>query len=132
MVARSGRSNPPSTIVFYFCLVGIVLHLAYFAWIVPHWPEGGTTWAWIGGSGLAATGAQLLMTRAYQHAPAALLGAVGYTGPVFSLGWSVLLFGQHPDGLQYLGCALVLGCGAALPLLIARAQSPGDAATGIR
>ena len=127
MVARSGLSNTPTTIVFYFCFVGILLHLACFAWIAPHWPRGLATWLWIGGSGLAATGAQLLMTRAYQHAPAALLGAVGYTGPVFSLGWSVLLFGQRPDTLPLLGCALVLICGAALPLLIARAQTPRDA-----
>ncbi|MBM4202128.1 MAG: DMT family transporter [Gammaproteobacteria bacterium] len=123
MVARSGRSNPPSTVVFYFCLVGVFLHLVFFTWTSPHWPRGAAVWLWILGSGVAATGAQLLMTRAYQHAPAALLGAVGYTGPVFSLAWDMLLFGQRPGPKALLGCALVLVCGMTLPFLIARAQA---------
>lgn len=124
MVARSGRSNSPSTIVFYFCLVGVVLHLAYFSQIGGRWPNDREFWAWALGSGIMATGAQLYMTRAYQQAPAALLGAVGYTGPVFSMIWGVLLFAQIPDRNALIGCALVLLGGIALPLLGTRGSGP--------
>lgn len=117
MVARSGRSNSPSTIVFYFCLVGIVLHLGYFTHARSSWPRHPEFWAWALGSGVMATGAQLYMTRAYQQAPAALLSAVGYTGPMFSLVWSILLFGQRPDRAALVGCMLILIGGVALPLL---------------
>jgi S-adenosylmethionine uptake transporter len=120
MVARSGRSNTPATVVFYFCLVGVMLHLTYFAWAEAYWPRGLEVWLWTAGSGLAATGAQLLMTRSYQYAPAALLSAVGYTSPVFSLGWSVSLFGQVPSTTAIFGCGLVLLFGIALPFVIPR------------
>lgn len=123
MVARSGRSNAPSTVVFYFCLAGVLLHAAYFLRVAPHWPHRAEAWLWIAGSGVAATGAQLLMTRAYQYAPAALLGAVGYTAPVFSLGWDILLFGRRPELASLLGSALVLSCGTALPFLLVRTRA---------
>lgn len=119
MVARSGRSNTASTIVFYFCLVGVLLHLGYLSQIGSQWPHNVNFWGWALGSGLMATGAQLYMTRAYQHAPAALLGAVGYIGPVFSLCWGVVLFGQVPDRSTLIGCALVFTGGIGLPLLSA-------------
>lgn len=123
MIARSGRSNRPMTIVFYFCLVGTLLHLAYFAWADPDWPTNRAAWAWAIGSGVTASGAQLYMTRAYQHAPAAVLSAVGYTAPVFSLGWSLWLFGQIPDQTALLGCALILGCSMMLPFLTSGRRS---------
>ncbi len=130
MVARSGRSNAPRTIVFYFCLVGIVLHLGYFTQYGSSWPRNREFWAWAVGSGIMATSAQLYMTRAYQQAPAALLSAVGYTGPMFSLAWSILLFGQVPDRTALIGCALILIGGVALPLLssIRRTGSTGSSA----
>jgi S-adenosylmethionine uptake transporter len=128
MVARSGRSNTPATVVFYFCLVGVMLHLTYFAWAEAYWPRGLEVWLWTAGSGLAATGAQLLMTRSYQYAPAALLSAVGYTSPVFSLGWSVSLFGQVPSTTAIFGCGLILLFGMALPFLIKRPDEPRNSA----
>jgi phosphoenolpyruvate carboxylase len=117
MVARSGRSNSPATVVFYFCLVGVLLHLAYFAWTGTDWPDSREAWAWVIGSGIAATGAQLYMTKAYQRAPAALVGAVGYTGPVFSLFWGIVLFEQIPDQMALFGGGLVLLGGVAVPLI---------------
>lgn len=117
MVARSGRSNSPRTVVFYFCIVGVLLHLAYFAKAGVSWPQGLQAWAWVMGSGLMATGAQLYMTRAYQQAPAAVVGAVGYTGPVFSLLWGAVLFDQVPDRTALFGGLLVLCGGVALPLI---------------
>lgn len=131
MVARSGRSNAPRTIVFYFCLVGVLLHLAYFSGIGASWPATPETWAWALASGVMAAAAQIYMTRAYQQAPAALLGAVGYTGPVFSLLWSVALFGEIPDWSALLGCVLILMGGMALPFLITPRRRALSVSSGI-
>ncbi|QSA99082.1 DMT family transporter [Methylococcus sp. EFPC2] len=117
MVARAGRSNSPESVIFYFCLVAITLHVAWFAWAgysIPTLPE---IWALMLLGGLAASGAQHFMTRAYQTAPAALVSAVGYAAPVLSLAWGIVFFDRIPDPRALVGCALVLGFGVLLPFL---------------
>jgi drug/metabolite transporter (DMT)-like permease len=120
MVARAGRSNPPRTVVFYFCFVAVLIHLGLFAAAGTDWPRGAAAWGWVLLAGLAGSGAQWFMTRAYQTAPAALVGAVGYVGPVLSVLFGVLLFARQPDEQALWGCALVLLCGVLLPFLTAR------------
>lgn len=115
MVARAGRSNSPESVVFYFCLVALIVHLAYFAYAGFTWPETSDVWVLMILGGLAASGAQHYMTRAYQLAPAASVSAVGYGTPVLSLAWGVLLFDRIPDEHALLGCLLVLGFGVLLP-----------------
>jgi drug/metabolite transporter (DMT)-like permease len=123
MVARAGTSNAPRTVVFYFCLVAIGVHLLYFFHFGLIWPVTADAWAWTLSAGFAGSGAQLYMTRAYQMAPAALVSAVGYIGPVLSLGWGALLFSKFPDMRALLGCALVLLSGVLLPFLSVRSNS---------
>lgn len=117
MVARAGRSNTPETVIFYFCLVAVLVHLGYFCAFGFVMPQGADIWLLLLAGGTAASGAQYYMTRAYQTAPAALVGAVGYLSPVLSLGWGALLFAKYPDTDGLWGCALVLLCGATLPFL---------------
>lgn len=120
MVARAGRSNQPRTVVFYFCFVAALLHLVYFAWHGVRPPLGWEAWGWVLLAGLSGSAAQLYMTRAYQMAPAALVGAVAYIGPVMSVVFGVLLFDKVPDREALWGCGLVLLCGVLLPFLAAR------------
>jgi S-adenosylmethionine uptake transporter len=122
MVARAGRSNSPETVIFYFCLVAVLVHLAYFAFFGFRAPTGADIWLLLLVGGTAASGAQYYMTRAYQTAPAALVSAVGYLNPVLSLGWGALLFAKYPDAAGLWGCALVLLCGVTLPFLSKRAR----------
>ena len=117
MVARSGRGNRPETVVFYFCLVALLLHLIYFAVVGWYWPVQRETWAFLLMAGLCASAAQHALTRAYQLAPAALNAAVNYLYPVFGLMWSVSLFGMTPTLPALAGCALILVCGVLLPFL---------------
>lgn len=119
MVARAGRSNSTESIIFYFCLVGVFLHLAYFAVQGYRWPVSLDVWVLLLVGGVSASVAQFYMTLAYQIAPAALVGAVSYLSPVLSLGWGVLLFSRMPDAKAGLGCALVLLFGVMLPFLSA-------------
>jgi S-adenosylmethionine uptake transporter len=120
MVALAGRSNAPETVIFYFCLVAVAIHLAYFAAydFVP--PVSVDAWLIMLFGGLSASAAQHYMTRAYQLAPAALVSAVGYLAPVLSLGWGVVLFSKIPDSKALAGCLLVLTSGVLLPFLSGR------------
>ena len=126
MIARAGRSNPPQTVVFYFCLVSLGVHALWFAVEGFHLPASPEAWAWTLAAGLAGSVAQFYLTRAYQLAPATLVSAVGYAAPVMSLGLGIVLFGRVPDTTALLGCGLVLLSGVALPFLSARRQ-PVDA-----
>lgn len=117
MVARAGRSNSPQSVIFYFCLVALVLHLAYFGRYGYQLPQRPTTWALLLLTGLLGSAAQFCMTRAYQAAPAALVSAVGYLAPVLSLAWGVAFFEQVPGQNALLGSLLILLFGVLLPFL---------------
>lgn len=117
MVARAGRSNLPQTVIFYFCLVAFVVHLAYFARYGYQLPQMSTTWVLLILTGILGSAAQFCMTRAYQAAPAALVSAVGYLAPVLSLAWGVVLFEQLPGQNAILGSLLILLFGVLLPFL---------------
>lgn len=123
MVARSGRTNHPLTIVFYFVFVATLLHLLWFLFQPIHWPQDTKIWIALIGAGVAATLAQLFMTRSYQHAPAALASAVSYASPVFNMIFAVVLFNDHPNARSLLGASIVLIAGVALPFVRGRVQA---------
>lgn len=117
MVARAGRSNSPSSVIFYFCLVALMVHLLYFACYGYKLPDRAEIWGLLLVTGILGSGAQYFMTRAYQAAPAALVSAVGYLAPVLSLGWGILFFSQFPSQTALLGSLLILLFGVLLPFL---------------
>jgi S-adenosylmethionine uptake transporter len=117
MVARAGRSNSPQSVIFYFCLVAMLLHFVYFAnfgFQTPHQQE---TWGLLLLTGILGSGAQFYMTRAYQAAPAALVSAVGYLAPVLSLAWGIAFFAQLPGQNAMLGSLLIVLFGVILPFI---------------
>lgn len=115
MVSRAGRSNPPSTVVFYFTGVALLIHGLWFlvAGGEPPRTFEGLTLSLV--AGVLGTLAQLRLTRAYQRAPAARVSAVGMLAPVLSLFLGILFFDQMPGLLDGLGCLLILIGGVALP-----------------
>ncbi len=117
MVARAGRSNRPQSVIFYFCLVAMLIHLAFFAYSGCEWPKMVATWGLLLATGVLGSGAQYFMTRAYQLSPAALVSAVGYLVPVLSLAWGVCFFGQIPGHTALAGTALIMLFGVLLPFL---------------
>ena len=76
------------------------------------WPE--LTLLVIGLAGLASllnlTG-NISLTRAYQTADASLLAPLDFTYLLFAAFWGNVLFGKWPDGLAWLGIALVISAG---------------------
>lgn len=117
MVAKAGRSNAPRTVIFYFCLVALLVHLCYFCWFGYRLPANSTSWGLLAVIGLLGSGAQFFMTRAYQTAPAALVSSIGYLAPVLSLAWGINLFGQIPGPMALFGTLLILLFGVLLPFL---------------
>jgi len=108
-VRRLTRSESVTKIVFYFSVSSTAIGLvpALWVWVTPL-PSSIPA---IIGMALAGTLAQLLMTRAYQLAPAAQVGPFIYGSVVFAALLDWLLFSRHPDGLSSLGTALVIVAG---------------------
>jgi S-adenosylmethionine uptake transporter len=102
-------------VVFYFCLVALLLHGGYFALYDYQLPSNPNTWLLLLLTGITGSAAQYAMTRAYQLSPAALVSAVGYFSPVLSLLWGAILFAQIPNQSAIIGSALILLFGVLLP-----------------
>ena len=108
-VRRLTLTESVTKIVFYFAICSTVIGLgpALFAWVTP---SAGSL-PIIAAMVLAGTVAQLLMTRAYQLAPATQVGPFIYGSVAFAAGFDWLIFSRHPDGLSSVGTALVVVAG---------------------
>jgi drug/metabolite transporter (DMT)-like permease len=108
-VRRLTLTESVTKIVFYFSVCSTVIGLgpALFTWVTP---SVGSI-PIVVGMVLAGTLAQLLMTRAYQLAPAAQVGPFIYGSVAFAAAFDWAIFSRHPDGLSSLGTALVVVAG---------------------
>jgi len=101
-------SEDPLVVILYFPLVTVPLigPVAAWEWQTPV----GFEWAILLGIGVLTQVAQYFMTLAYQLEKASKIMIFNYAG----LFWGVLLgewfFGEHLNGKQYLGIAIVFGC----------------------
>lgn len=119
-VRKASSSNPPEVIVFYFIAVSSIVCMFLALFTPVTWPSAPGTWAWLAFAGLAATGGQLMMTRAYQWGPAAPIAALSTATPLFTALVGVLVLGESPDGYALAGMACLAGFGVGLPLFDAR------------
>jgi drug/metabolite transporter (DMT)-like permease len=120
-VRRLTLTESVTNIVFYFSICSTVIALgpALFAWTTPSPASVPLILALVA----AGTVAQLLMTRAYQLAPAAQVGPFIYGSVAFAALFDWMLFARHPDGLSTLGTALVVVAG----IVALRRRDPGGA-----
>lgn len=104
-IRRLTHTEPTLRIVFYFSAVSTAVSAAPLFW---RWqtPDPGL-WALLILMGALASVAQLLLTRAYAHAPAAEVGPFTYSTVVFAavMGW--IFWEEIPDILSLGGTALV-------------------------
>ncbi len=113
-VRRLTLTESVTKIVFYFSICSTVIGLgpALFAWVTPTASSIPIILAMVA----AGTVAQLMMTRAYQLAPAAQVGPFIYGSVAFAALFDWAIFSRHPDGLSSFGTALVVAAGIlALP-----------------
>jgi drug/metabolite transporter (DMT)-like permease len=108
-IRRLSSTEPATRIVFYFSLTAALVSALPLAW---RWQTPDPAlWLQLLLIGVLSTAAQLLMTRAYAHAPAAQVGPFSYGIVVFAglLGWG--LWAEVPDILSLAGAALVVVAG---------------------
>lgn len=121
-IRRLTSTEPAVRIVFYFSLTATLISAVplLWAWQTPA-PE---LWLKLLAVGVLASGAQILMTRAYAHAPAAQVGPFSYGIVVFAglFGWA--FWGELPDLLSLSGVLLVIAAGILTIRLGGRAVAP--------
>jgi drug/metabolite transporter (DMT)-like permease len=118
------RTDRVASIVFYFGVVSTLVSLgpALAGWQTPQ----PSLWLVLLGLAVSGTIAQLLLTRAYSHAPAAEVGPFIYTSVVFAAMFDWLAFSRLPDALAGIGALLVIAAGVAA----LRASAPLESAKG--
>lgn len=108
-IRQLSRTEPPTTIVFYFTLITTLLcALAQpFVWVTPQ----GWDWLLLAGCGLTGGAAQLFMTRAYALAPAAVVAPFNYAALLFALLFGWMFWNEIPDLWTLVGAAVVAASG---------------------
>jgi drug/metabolite transporter (DMT)-like permease len=108
-VRRLGRSEPPARTVFYFALVGTLVSTVPLAW---GWqPLEPADFLWLVVVAALATTGQLFLTYGFGLAPAARMGAFGYSSVIFGAAYGWLLWNEVPTWLSVTGALLVILAG---------------------
>lgn len=100
------KHNSPKNIVFYFHLIGTILLPLFFfpQWKMPNLYEFGLLLL-VGGFGLIF---QLLLTRAFRHAPANVITPFAFTGVIFSTVFDWLIWQQTPTLYFWFGAIIII------------------------
>ncbi|MEY2952624.1 MAG: hypothetical protein RLZZ401_711, partial [Pseudomonadota bacterium] len=130
VMTLSRLGEPEARVVFYFA-VGTVLAGAFgmgFAGVSPlaHYTRGETV-LWLLPIGILASLGQLCMTRAYASGATLLVANLQYSGIVFSVLYSLLLFGDQLPAMGWIGMALIVASGITATVLRARAAPDAPA-----
>lgn len=78
----------------------------------------GVVWFYLVGMGVIATASQMLMTKAYSHTKAGIIGAISYTNILFSILVGTLLGDALPDMMRSFGIVLIILAG----IMVAKAK----------
>src|SRR5690606_28427352 len=103
------RTDNSVSIVFWFSLSMTLVSGATlpFLWVTPSWPD---LLALIA-LGLLGGCAQVLLTEAFRHTELSVVAPFEYTSMFWAAGLGWLVWGELPDGLMWLGCAIVVASG---------------------
>jgi drug/metabolite transporter (DMT)-like permease len=104
--------EPEWRVVFYFGLAGIIGSAFTQGVAVGHFsPIGATQWLPLIAMGLAATLAQLAMTRAYHSGSTLVVGAFAYSTVVFAAIFGIVVFDEVLPPIAWCGMALIVASG---------------------
>ncbi|NRF70908.1 DMT family transporter [Aquincola sp. S2] len=128
-VTALGRAGEPELrVVLYFSLGSVAAGAvtAAFEGVHPHTVTGVLL---LLATGLLATVAQLLMTRAYSIGRPLVNASLQYLGIVFSFGYGVWLFGDPVTWMALLGMALIVAAGIGASRLRSQAAPQSNTPT---
>lgn len=93
-------------VVFFFSAFSTIVLLP---WVLTHYtPMTTMQTVFLLLAGCSAAGGQFAITAAYSYAPASEISIYDYSQIVFSTLLGLILFGQVPDPLSLLGCAVII------------------------
>ena len=101
LMLKTPYVNPPEELDFMFAI-----------FVMPE----GILWFYILMMGLSATFSQILMTKAYEHTKAGIVGTISYSNIVFALIIGIMLGDPIPDIWTFLGILLVITSGLIVAL----------------
>ncbi len=108
LVGEHIRDESTFSMMFYWSAVNLVVHLLWLSTGSFRWPEKGSSWVYLGASGLIAALGQYWVTASFQIKDNARVGLIGYLGGVFSMAMQIIFLGQSFTVLQCLGAALMM------------------------
>jgi S-adenosylmethionine uptake transporter len=124
VTALGKAGEPEERTVFYFsvgtAVVGSVgmLFTDITPWAAVRWQDA----AWVIPIGVLASLGQWCMTRAYRKGATLVVASMQYSGIVFAVIYSLLLFGDHIAPMGWLGIAVIVTSGVLATILRARAM----------
>jgi drug/metabolite transporter (DMT)-like permease len=109
LVRLASRHDHDAVTMFWFSAASSAVTLVGGApdWV---WPTP-ADWLWLTALGLLGGVAQILITRAWRLAPAAVLAPFDYVSIVFAMLYGYLWFKEDPSWTVWLGLPLVIGSG---------------------
>lgn len=93
-------------VIFYFSLFSCVVTLPWL--IFDFTPMTTTQWLYLILAGLSAGGGQYFITAAYSKAPAKEISVYDYSQIIFTTILSLIVFGDLPDVLSFIGYAIII------------------------
>jgi S-adenosylmethionine uptake transporter len=115
--------EPEGRTVFYFSvgtaatgLIGVAL-TGFTPWSSVSWQAA----AWLVPIGVLASLGQWCMTRAFSRGATLLVANLQYAGIVFAAFYSLWLFDDHIDAIEWMGMVVIVSSGVAATVLRTRA-----------
>ncbi len=147
MTRRLGATTPASALAVYIQSMFLVVSLAFFVVAGDgRFAEGATNdsvifllraWMWPAaqdmpifiGLGVCSGIIGYALSAAYKNAAAATIAPFEYCGLPLAIFWGWLIFGEWPDIMTWIGCALIIGAGV---FVFVREQQVSQRAPGAR
>lgn len=119
----TGEGVPGPYVVFFFSTFSTLccIPLLFINFQVPSFRQVLILCA----AGLCATGGQFSITAAYSHAPAREISVFDYVQIIFATVFGILLFGEVPDGISFVGYAII---GVASLIMFLKKRQEGSVA----
>ena len=93
-------------IIFYFSAFSCVVTLPWL--ILDFTPMSPSQWLYLILAGLSASGGQFFITSAYSKSPAKEISIYDYSQIIFTTLLSLIVFGDLPDALSFLGYGIII------------------------